>query len=451
MVGHLCFHELLRRGLLWLCVTWYRLWLRRQAAMGQAHGQRAGRSTRRPPDPKPFPGLLRKPTCGACAQTPEHPEPSPCAPPLIAHTRGCPRQGATRQRLCPNPRCQDEGWVGLGHIRANGHPGGGPWRPLHCRHGRGYVLETHGTPVHGRRVPAELLVRVVAALAEGLGSRAVARVVEVDPHTVRPWSGEAADHLRALAHALRPDGPVSPVQRDELGARLSAVKAGARGEDAALARWSPASPWGWGASAPVRTRLGSLDAGERTRALAPPVVQQVRPGPAPGCLPRCRTAGLQDDATALLTPVGPWVPPPRRRATGPYRSPVGCRYPSDAVHRWSPSRGAAGWGADGTAWWSAPWLVASRGRPHTDGAAIRRSWRGRPARVARRWRRAAGASSRAARARPADASRWSWLRRTPTLACRLPRDANHGRHPCRPTGQAQRDAGGPGRRLWPPG
>jgi hypothetical protein len=35
--------------------------------------------------------------------------------------------------------------------------------------------------LHGKRVPTELIVRVVAALAEGLGLRAVARVFEVDP------------------------------------------------------------------------------------------------------------------------------------------------------------------------------------------------------------------------------------------------------------------------------
>jgi hypothetical protein len=47
----------------------------------------------------------------------------------------------------------------------------------------GYVLETSGTPLQGKRVPAERLVRVVAALAEGLGIRAVAWVFEVAPNT----------------------------------------------------------------------------------------------------------------------------------------------------------------------------------------------------------------------------------------------------------------------------
>jgi transposase-like protein/IS1 family transposase len=321
VVCHLCFHELLLLGLLWLCVTLYWLWLRHQAAMGQAHGKRARRSTRRSKDLKPFPGLLRKPTCGAYEQTPEHPDPSPCPPPLIAHTRGCPHQIETRQQFCPNPRCQYYGWVGLGNIRTNGHPGGGPWRQLHCRHCRGYFLETHGTPVHGKRVPTELMVRVVAALTEGLGIRAVARVFEVDPNTVLQWLVEAADHLRAFSHALLHDVQVSQVQLDELFAVLSAVKAGELGEDEAIERLSHASHWVWVAIDPVSKLLLSIDVGERTLAMAQCVVHLVRQVLAPGCLPLFLTDGLKDYGTALLTHFGHWVQPSRRQATGPVPKP----------------------------------------------------------------------------------------------------------------------------------
>src|SRR6185503_17187796 len=66
----------------------------------------------------------------------------------------------------------------------NGHPSGGPWRQLHCTSCDGYFQETHGTPLHGKRVAPEKLVWAVGALAEGLGIRAVARVFEVDPNTV---------------------------------------------------------------------------------------------------------------------------------------------------------------------------------------------------------------------------------------------------------------------------
>jgi hypothetical protein len=40
----------------------------------------------------------------------------------------------------------------------------------------GYFQETHGTPLHGKRVSPDMLLWAVGALAEGLGIRAVARV-----------------------------------------------------------------------------------------------------------------------------------------------------------------------------------------------------------------------------------------------------------------------------------
>jgi hypothetical protein len=55
------------------------------------------------------------------------------------------------------------------------------------------LQETHGTPLHGKRVPPERLGWAVGALAEGLGVRAVAWVFEGDPDTVLARLVEAAD------------------------------------------------------------------------------------------------------------------------------------------------------------------------------------------------------------------------------------------------------------------
>src|SRR5713101_3569756 len=92
----------------------------------------------------------------------------------------------------------DRGWLGLGNLRANGHPSGGLWRQLSCRSCKGYFLETHGTIFHGKRLSVELIVRVLACLAEGLGIRATARVFEVDPNTVLEWLVAAAEQLKAF-------------------------------------------------------------------------------------------------------------------------------------------------------------------------------------------------------------------------------------------------------------
>jgi len=80
--------------------------------------------------------------------------------------------------------CAYRGWLGLGNLRANGHPSGGPWRQFHCLGCNGYFLETYGTVFHGKRMAAELIGHILACLAEGLGIRATARVFEVAPNTV---------------------------------------------------------------------------------------------------------------------------------------------------------------------------------------------------------------------------------------------------------------------------
>jgi hypothetical protein len=73
----------------------------------------------------------------------------------------------TSRHFCPHAGCAYRGWLGLGNLRANGHPSGGPWRQLYCRSCHGYLLETHGTMFHGKRLSVELIVRVLACLAEG--------------------------------------------------------------------------------------------------------------------------------------------------------------------------------------------------------------------------------------------------------------------------------------------
>ncbi len=114
--------------------------------------------------PKPFTGMIHKPLCDAC-------EPG-------ADTR---------------PKAH--GWLGRGNIRANGHPGGQSWRQLQCVSCHGYFYETHSTIFHGKRSSPELLVHVIACLAEGLGIRGTARGFAIDPNTVLGWLVEVAEHL----------------------------------------------------------------------------------------------------------------------------------------------------------------------------------------------------------------------------------------------------------------
>ena len=190
-------------------------------------------------------------------------------------TRGRPRQVETSQHFCPSPDCAYQGWVGLGNLCANGHPSGGPWRQLHCTSCGGYFQETHGTPLHGKRVAPEKLVWAVGALAEGLGLRAVARVFEVDPNTVLLWLVEVADHATAFSRYCLHDVRVTQVQRDALFALLRAVKAGEGSEAEAITRLSRSPHWVWTAMDPVTKLLLAIKVGERTLAMAQGVLHQV--------------------------------------------------------------------------------------------------------------------------------------------------------------------------------
>jgi IS1 family transposase/transposase-like protein len=323
MVSHLFFYQLMVLGLLWLCVMLHYAWPNECPGGDQKPSKPLSPPCKRSSDPKPFPGLTRKPCCAACEQAAQEPAapPPPAPPPPITSSRGRPRHVDTSQQFCPNPDCAYRGRVGLGNLRANGHPNGGPWRQLYCSQCEGDVLETHGTPFHGKRVAPDLLVWAVGALAEGLGIRAVARVFEVDPNTVLAWLVEAADHLKAFSQSFLHDVRVTQVQLDELYALLSAVKEGDVSEAEALQRLSRSPHWVWVAIDPVSKLLLALDVGDRTLAMAQHVVHQVVQVLAPGCVPLFLTDGFTEYTTALLAHFGHWVQLPRRQATGPSPKP----------------------------------------------------------------------------------------------------------------------------------
>jgi IS1 family transposase len=322
MVSHLFFYQLMFLGLLWLCVMLHAAWPNDCTGRDQRPSQPLPPPRKRSSDPKPFPGLTRKPPCAACEQVHVYtPQPPGCPPPRIVPTRGRPREVDTSQHFCPYPDCAYQGWVGLGNISANGHPSSGPWRQLHCTSCDGYFQETHGTPLHGKRVAPEKLVWAVGALAEGLGIRAVARVFEVDPNTVLHWLVEGADHAAAFSRYFLHDVRVTQVQLDELFALLSAVKTGEVSEAVAIACLSRSPHWVWAAIDPVTKLLLTIDVGDRTLAMAQRVVHQVVQVLAPGCMPLFLTDGFKEYTTALLTHYGQWIQPARRRAQGPVPKP----------------------------------------------------------------------------------------------------------------------------------
>jgi hypothetical protein len=118
-------------------------------------------------EPQPFAGLTYKPPCALCEHdTAPSKAPPPVPPDSMPPTTRRPRQVDTSPLFCPHANCDYRGWAGRGNLRANGHPNGGPWRQLRCPSCGGYVWETHGTILHGKRMPVDLIVRVMACLAE---------------------------------------------------------------------------------------------------------------------------------------------------------------------------------------------------------------------------------------------------------------------------------------------
>src|SRR5215813_11174095 len=322
MIPHLFFYQLVLLGLLGLFFMLHAAWPRQGTATQRRPVEPILPPRKRSSDPQPFPGLTHKPPCAACEQAHAYaPQPPGCPPPRMVPTRGRPRQVDTSLHFCPHPDCAYQGRVGLGNLCANGHPSGGPWRQLHCTSCDGYFQETHGTPLHGKRVAPEKLVWAVGALAEGLGIRAVARVFGVDPNTVLAWLVEVAEHATAFSQYFLHDVHVTQVQLDELFALLSAVKAGEVSDVEAIQRLSRSPHWVWGAINPVTKLLLTLDVGDRTLTMAQRVVHQVVQGLAPGCVPLFLTDGFKEYTTALLTHYGQWVQSPRQRAQGPAPKP----------------------------------------------------------------------------------------------------------------------------------
>jgi hypothetical protein len=154
-------------------------------------------------------------------------------------------------------------------------------------------------------------------VAEGLGSRATARLFAVDAHTVLHWRGEAAEQLRAFSAYCLCDLHLEQLQRDEVDAVLRDRKAGEMNDDEARKRRERSPSWGWTAMDPQSKWLVVVDVGSRTLAMAPPVVHQVTQVLAPPWVPLLLTDGLKDDAPALLAHWGHWMPPERRQAQGP--------------------------------------------------------------------------------------------------------------------------------------
>ena len=153
-----------------------------------------------PASPPSFAGLTQRPHCAACEGDAAHPTPLP-------PRRPAPMLATTDAPVSSTPPCipalmhaviTEAGWDSATcapmAILAAVHGGSCSVRPVTA------TFWKRTAPIfHGNQASVELIVRVLACLAEGLGIRATARVFEVDPNTVlctgwsylfnNPWHG----------------------------------------------------------------------------------------------------------------------------------------------------------------------------------------------------------------------------------------------------------------------
>jgi hypothetical protein len=184
----------------------------------------------------------------------------------------------------------------------------------------------------------ELIVRVLACLAEGLGIRATARVFEVDPNTVLQWLVEAAEQLQVFTRYFLCDVHIKQLQLDELYAVIRDLKAGEMSEDNAIERLEGARPWVWTAMDPVSKLLLAIEVGPRTLEMAQRVVHHVVGVLSPGCMP---ARGLAMASRGICPPSWAIVAGgfTRRAAETKARGPshAGCRCLGCAMRRSSSS------------------------------------------------------------------------------------------------------------------
>ncbi len=291
------YYQLVVLGLLWLCVMLHLAWASPGTTPQTKSSAPLTPRRKHSTDPKPFAGLTHKPHCALGEQEAAPPHASPPAPPEpMPPTNRRPRAIDTSRHFCPHPGCRYRGWPGRGNLRANGHPNGGPWRQCQCTACDGYFPEHHGTLFHGKRVPAELIVRVLACLAAGLGIRAMARVFEMDPNTVLGWLIEAADQLTAFTRYF-----------------LCAEQA--------IKRLERSRHWVWTAIDPESKLLLAIEVGPRTLEMAQRMVHRVAQRVAPGCVPAWFSDGFKGYLPAILGHCGWWVHPARHQDKGPWPKP----------------------------------------------------------------------------------------------------------------------------------
>src|SRR5262245_45572390 len=130
MVSHHIFYQLILFAIIWRVIIVHLTRLKRPVtAPARPTEEREPLKPKRHRSnaPTPFEGVTQQPHCALGERDTAPPQTPPPVPPApMPPTDRRPRELDTSRPLCPHASCDYRGWRGLGHLRANGHPRGGP-------------------------------------------------------------------------------------------------------------------------------------------------------------------------------------------------------------------------------------------------------------------------------------------------------------------------------------
>lgn len=201
----------------------------------------------------------------------------------------------TQGYACPHPDCDYfrntnaavHALIGYGH-----HGCHEPIQDFFCKACQRKFTARRHTPLYQLKASSKRVAQALHAMAEGLSTRAAARVFSTSETTLRRWLSRAGQHSQNLHERFLRTLRLTHVQLDELRLKLYS---------AAQANWL------WIACDAGTKLIPAFVLGTRTQALAHQLVHDVAKRLAPDCLPVFSSDGLALYFYALTAHFGTWV------------------------------------------------------------------------------------------------------------------------------------------------
>jgi len=275
-----------------------------------------------PVDVEPLPSPADTPAPGGPAPRATLPVDVEPLPPQ--RRRGRPATIPTNHVFCPQKTCRGFGQLGphpdhriVGYGTYTTRSG---QRQLYrCQWCHTVFSETQGTVFYGLKTPEETVYRALAALAEGLGIRATARVFGVKPADILRWLRRAGQHCEQVSAYLMRNLHVEQAQMDELWTFV-------RKKEKALSAWEQlhtdwGDTWVWTVFDPVSKLVLAFYVGERDAAEAVGVLGRLKAVLVEGCVPLFTSDQLPHYLRAILQVFGRRVQPARQGRRGCFPKP----------------------------------------------------------------------------------------------------------------------------------